>query len=466
MNHTSHTVLLKVHLQIALLWRFIRIIHTSEPLDLSSSRPCIHTPFVRLLAILQACGHVHKIERSMLRHRLPRARPTGLERGNRCANDGRARLGQLGRHERYALDIPMPILPRKPQLRRQARTHRLAQQQRHRPSPLLMQRHIQRPRHGIFAAVLVPCQENGEPLLEPRRMTLPQHPHHLRVREPLRDILAGPQPTPQLRPRNIQRPHPLFHLVVGPILITIRQINHLLERHDLDPQLLPILLHRVLRIVRAVEILPAAVLAGARVVPPDDEMRGTVVLADDGMPNGLPGPTHPHRQRQQAQHGHPVGVPRQQGLINAHPREMIDVARFGQPDDGVDQHVGLAGARGADGEFAVGPVHRVARLEGDHPGPAEFFEVDAQLGGGVAQGHVVVVVESRDGLDGAADVVGARGGVEVFDGGVLGVAAEDLLAFFFSGGSWPWVRGGMSRGPTKGEMGGERGHGAFYLSGL
>ena len=44
------------------------------------------------------------------------------------------------------------------------------------------------------------------------------------------------------------------------------------------------------------------------------------------------------------------------------------------------------------------------------------------------------MVESRDSLDGAADVVRARGGVQVFDGGVLRVAAEDLLAFCFSGG--------------------------------
>lgn len=135
MNHTSHTVLLQVHLQIALLWRLIRIIDTGEPLDLPSSSPCIHTSLVRLLAILQARGHVHKIERSMLRHRLPRAGPTGLEGRNRCADHSRARLGQLGRHERYPLDVLMAILPRKPQLRRQARTHRLPQQQRHGPPP-------------------------------------------------------------------------------------------------------------------------------------------------------------------------------------------------------------------------------------------------------------------------------------------------------------------------------------------
>jgi len=71
-------------------------------------------------------------------------------------------------------------------------------------------------------------------------------------------------------------------------------------------------------------------------------------------------------------------------------------------------------------------------LEGDDAGPAQLFEVDAQFGGGVAQGDVVVVVEAVDGGDFAADVIFLGDVVEMFDGRVFGVAAEDLFGFFLS----------------------------------
>jgi hypothetical protein len=37
----------------------------------------------------------------------------------------------------------------------------------------------------------------------------------------------------------------------------------------------------------------------------------------------------------------------------------------------------------ADRQLSVGAVHRVARLEGDHLGPAELVEVSTELRGGV-----------------------------------------------------------------------------------
>ena len=98
----------------------------------------------------------------------------------------------------------------------------------------------------------------------------------------------------------------------------------------------------------------------------------------------------------------------------------------------MDQHIRLTGPRGADSQLAVGAVHGVAGLEGDDARPAELLEVDAQLGGGVAQGDVVVVVEAGDGGDGPADVVAAGCCVQVFYGGVFGVTAEDGKGFFFS----------------------------------
>lgn len=58
--------------------------------------------------------------------------------------------------------------------------------------------------------------------------------------------------------------------------------------------------------------------------------------------------------------------------------------------------------------------------------------MDAQFSGCIAESDVVVVVEAGDGGDGAADVVGLGGVVEMFDRWVLGVAAEYFFGFFVS----------------------------------
>ncbi len=79
-------------------------------------------------------------------------------------------------------------------------------------------------------------------------------------------------------------------------------------------------------------------------------------------------------------------------MVDADASEVVDVAWFCEADDRMDEDVCLAGAGGADGEFPVSSVHGVAGLEGDDAGPAEFFEMDAKFGRGVAEGDVVVVV--------------------------------------------------------------------------
>lgn len=111
---------------------------------------------------------------------------------------------------------------------------------------------------------------------------------------------------------------------------------------------------------------------------------------------------------------------------------MVNISRFGEADDRVDEDVCLASAGGTDGEFTVGAVHGIASLEGDDTGPAEFLEVETQFGGGVAEGNVVVVVEAGDGGDGAANVVFLDGGIQVFDCWVLWIAAEDGFGLFLS----------------------------------
>ncbi len=107
---------------------------------------------------------------------------------------------------------------------------------------------------------------------------------------------------------------------------------------------------------------------------------------------------------------------------------MVDVARLGHADDRVDQQVGLRFPGGAEGQFLVRAVQRVAGLEGDDLAPAELAEEGAQLVRRVAAGAEIVVHGLLDAGDRAAEIDLARGVVQVVHGRVRDVVgAEDLL---------------------------------------
>ena len=237
----------------------------------------------------------------------------------------------------------------------------------------------------LLSAVVVARQEDGETLLRPWGVRLAQDLHDLRVREPLGDVTTTAQARPQLRARDVERPRALGNLVHGHVLVPIRQVSHHLEGHHLDTQLVTVLLNGVLRIIGAVPIDALAVLARARVVPSYDEVGGTVVLTDDGVPDRLARPTHPHGQRQEAKDSHAIRVSWQKCLVDTDSGEMVDIAGLGQADNGVDEHVRLLLAGGADSQLAVGAVHRVPRLEGDDSGPAELVEVQPQFSGSICK---------------------------------------------------------------------------------
>ena len=139
------------------------------------------------------------------------------------------------------------------------------------------------------------------------------------------------------------------------------------------------LLHELLRVVRAVERLAVAVVAGTRVVTADDEMRAAVVLADDRVPDGLARTAHAHRERQQAQGRRLLGVRLQQVLVATDAREVVDVAGLRHADDGMDQQVRLDVLRRAERELLVRAVHRIAGLERDDTAPAELLKAIAKL---------------------------------------------------------------------------------------
>ena len=116
------------------------------------------------------------------------------------------------------------------------------------------------------------------------------------------------------------------------------------------------------------------------------------------------------------------------GLIAAHPGEVVHVAGLRHADDGVDQQVRLRFAGGAEGQFLVRAVQRVAGLEGHDAAPAQLAEIGAQLIGRVAAGAEIVVHWLLDAGHRTAEVDVACRVVQVVHrrvGEVIG--AKDLL---------------------------------------
>ena len=81
-------------------------------------------------------------------------------------------------------------------------------------------------------------------------------------------------------------------------------------------------------------------------------------------------------------------------MINAYTGEVVDITWFRETDNGMNEHIGLASAGGADSEFSVGSVHGVTGLEGHDTGPSQLLEMGTELGGSVARCNIVIMVEA------------------------------------------------------------------------
>jgi len=133
-------------------------------------------------------------------------------------------------------------------------------------------------------------------------------------------------------------------------------------------------------------------------------MRAAVILADDRVPQRLAWTAHAHRQRQQAQHRRLLGIVRDQLLVAAHARVVIDVAGLGHADAWMNQQVRLGDLRSAERQFEVRAMHRVARLERHDALPAEFFEMRPCLARRHAQMTEVVVARRFEAAQLAAEI--------------------------------------------------------------
>ena len=83
---------------------------------------------------------------------------------------------------------------------------------------------------------------------------------------------------------------------------------------------------------------------------------------------------------------------------------MVNVARFGEADDRMNQEVGLCLAGRAEREFLVRAVKRISGLEGDNAPPAQFAEIRPQFVRRIATHFEVVVHRLLNASDWATQI--------------------------------------------------------------
>lgn len=383
MDNGAHGLLLAVNDKIRLGRGLIWVINTSEVLDLAGTGLGVDTSLVGLLAVLEGGGNVYEVEIAVLLNQFAGVLAGLLEGGNRSGDDSGTGPGQLRSNKGDASNVLVAVLAVVAQLGRQLVANVLAEEQGHGTTTLLVKCYLQGTGDLVLAGVRVAGKENSEALLGAGRVRLAQHLDNLGVRKPLGNLTATAEASAQLGSRDVESTDALRDLVHGGVLVAVRKVGHHLEGNDLDTELVTVLLNGVLRIVRAVEVDTLAVLAGAGVVTANDEVGRTVVLADDGVPDGLAGTAHAHGKGKKTEDGHAVGVSGKESLVDAHTGKVVNVTGLGQADDGVDENVGMVRTGSADGQLSVGAVHGVTGLEGNDSGPAELVEVSADLRGRV-----------------------------------------------------------------------------------
>mmetsp|Transcript_68161 Transcript_68161/g.120314 ORF Transcript_68161/g.120314 Transcript_68161/m.120314 type:complete len:257 (-) Transcript_68161:1180-1950(-) len=136
-----------------------------------------------------------------------------------------------------------------------------------------------------------------------------------------------------------------------------------------DAQLGGELLSNLLCVVGTIEVFAVDGALGACHVTTDDEVSGSVVLADDHVLDSLARACHLHAVRQVGPSEHWVLLLSllAQGLVSADAHNTIDVAWLSGATGGVDkQHAILDILLGANQQLKVSPVDRVAVLESHH----------------------------------------------------------------------------------------------------
>lgn len=381
-NDGSDVLLLEVDNEVGLLGSLIGVIDTGEALDLASASGGIGTLSVSLLAVLEGSSDVDEEEGAGLPNESAGLLSGSLKGSNRGSDNGSTGLGQLGGDESDSVDVEITVLSAEAELGRKLVSDSLAEKHGDRSATTLHESCLEGSGNLVLSRVLVTGHEDGEALLGREGVLLSENLDDLGVREPGRNVLAGSEAVSQLGTRDVGGASTLGDLVGGLVLIGVGEVDHLLELNHLDAKLTLELLDEVLSIIRTVVVLSVLVLARTSVVTADDEVGSTVVLSDDGVPEGLTGTTHSHGEGEEGESSHAVGVAGQESLVDSDTSEVVNVTGLGQADNRLDEDVGLLGAGSTNSQLTVSSVHGVSGLESDDLLPAELVEVSAELGGG------------------------------------------------------------------------------------
>lgn len=382
-NDVANRVSASINSQMRLSRGLIRIINTREALDLALPSLLVDTALISLLAMLKRGSNVNQVEASVLLNSLPRLLTSVLKRRNGSSDDGGTGTGEFTGDKGNALEVLVAIFARESEFARKLMTDSLTKEKGSRTSTTLIEGDLEGTGDGILARVGVASKEDGEALFVAGRMRLAKNLDDFGIGEPFRDGGTSAETTAELGSRDVEGLDSGLDLVDWGVIVGIREISHHLEGNNLNSEFLLVLLNSLLSIVRAVKILALGIGTGTGVVTANDEVGGTVVLADNRVPNGLAGTAHTHGEGKETESGHTVGVAGEKGLVDTDTGEVIDITGLGETDDRVDKDIGLAGTGSADSELTMSTVHGVASLESDDLGPAKFVEVSAELSRGV-----------------------------------------------------------------------------------
>lgn len=428
MHNGSDVLLLKVDNEVGLGRGLIGVIDTSEVLNVTTASSSVDTLAVSLLTELERSSNVNKEEGSGLLNEVAGSLTSILERSNRSGDDSGTSLGQLRGNKGNALDVEVTVLAGEAKLRGELVSHVLAEKHGDRATTTLVECSLESTSDLVLSAVLVTSHEDSETLLGGERVLLAKNLDNLGIGEPLGDLLAGSETVSELSAGDVKGAGALGDLVDGEVLVRIGEVDHGLELDHLDTKLLLVLLDEDLSIIRTVVVLALLILTGTGVVTANDEVGSTVVLSDNGVPEGLAGTTHSHGEGQKSESSHAVGVSGQESLVDTDTGEVVNVTGLGETNDGLDQNVGLLRAGGADRQLTMSSVHGVSGLESDDLLPAELVEVSAELRGSESEVEEIVVLETVDSLKLTTNVELLSGIKEILNTGVgVIIAAKDLL---------------------------------------
>ena len=369
---------------------FVGVVDAGEAFDLAAASFRIHSFGITPFAYLD--GGVDEDFDEIVSCHLTRFVARLAEGADGSADHGAVMAGDLTSDEADAQDVGVAVFLAETEAFGEVGTDDIAVQD-SRLATMLEQHGDQRLRYGGLARTAQACKPDAHALLVTWRVDFCQDLGGLFAGEPLGERFALGKII-------------IAHLCAGDrgdlgtrrdfayflIALFIHQVYQLFEGHRGNAGLFGILGEHFLGFIGAVEGLAGAVDTRTSMVAADDEMRGAMIAADDGVPDGLTRPTHAHRQGQQAEHGLLLFIiVVHQRLVGAHAGKVVDITRLGHANHGMDQQTTAHFLGGALGQLLVDAVHGVAGLEGNHFLLPHLGEQGTYFAGGAAQLDEVII---------------------------------------------------------------------------